>query len=266
MADDPVFYGKPLVFKEKAHRYYWGGEAVPSVTTIINRLNKPLLIQWAANCAVDYIIENFDVAHNNTIGLKPAIAEAARKAHTVIRDTAGDIGHEVHEHARRHFMRMKFPALPLLPEPEHPQAVKALAAFRDWAAQHKIEPLGVERRVFSQQRMYAGTCDFYGRIDERLTIADFKTGRAVYAEGWFQMGGYEDALREELGLSEALDHVLIHLDKNTGRCVPHLCKADDTEPSLNVWRALVHLDKHMRAMPKTLPSDAWQGTAAQRSA
>jgi len=245
--DAPLFYGKPLIFREKAHRYYWDGQPVPSVTTIINRLNKPLLIQWAANCAVDHLVKLAECG----VPLSAADIEAARKAHATIRDEAGDVGKEVHEWARRYFLRMKFPAVPLPPEPEHPQARAALAAFRDWAAEHRFAPIGVERRVFSRAHMYAGTCDFFGRIDDRLVVLDFKTGNGVYDEAWYQMGGYEVALREELGLYERPEHWLIHLNKNTGECTPYARGEHETGAAIAVWHSLVALDKAIRAMPPT---------------
>jgi hypothetical protein len=249
---DPVFYSKPLTFKEKAHRYYWGGEPVPSVTTIIGRLNKPLLIQWAANCAVDHIkkamVDNWP--SQPQLETWEQLCDEARKAHATIRDTAGDIGKEVHEYARRHFMRMKFPALPPASEPEHPQARNALAAFRDWVGQHHIEPIGVERRVFSKQRMYAGTCDFYGCIDGRLAVLDFKTGNGVYDEAWYQMAGYEMALQEELETNERPQHWLVHLNKNTGECWAYEREPEETESAMMVWGCLVDLDKCIRQMPK----------------
>ena len=40
--------------------YEFNGIEYPSVTTITSILDKPALLSWASNCAVDYIQENLD--------------------------------------------------------------------------------------------------------------------------------------------------------------------------------------------------------------
>src|SRR5678810_1480875 len=50
-----MFYGRMLTYHHGRHMYFWDGQHVPSVTTIIKRLDKPGLIQWAADMAVDHI-------------------------------------------------------------------------------------------------------------------------------------------------------------------------------------------------------------------
>lgn len=239
---DPVFYGKPLRFNPNDHRYYWDGKPVPSVTTIINRLSKPLLIQWAADCAVKYIREAVD--DSGLVSFSDALYERARKAHETIRDTAGDIGTAVHQYARA--------ALTGKPEPRDlpPGAIEACAAFWLWVERHRIEPIAVERRVFSRRHMYAGTCDFFGRINGMLSVLDFKTGKGVYDEAWWQTSGYELALCEELPIEEPVIRWIVHLDKNTGECTAHMRDVADGVLDMQVWRSLVELDKALRTARK----------------
>jgi hypothetical protein len=251
---DPVFYGKPLTFNPRNHRYTWDGQHVPSVTTILWRLDKPALIQWAADCAVEHIRKTPDFTKIDW--------EAARKAHATIRDEAGDVGTIVHKYARAVLEakgdRQALDGLTLPLDVAGTQALKAIAAFEAWMQTHKIEPVAVERRVFSQRFMYAGTLDFTGRIDDELSLLDFKTGNDVYDEAWFQMGGYDDALTEEhewqdiFGDSDTprLAHWIIHLDKNTGEFAAYRRGPEETLAARKVWRALVGLDKCIREMPK----------------
>jgi hypothetical protein len=247
MTPDPIFYGKPLSFRAGVHRYYWGDEPVPSVTTIINRLSKPLLIQWAADCAVEFIANKLgsDEFDSRTL---PELYDAARKAHAVIRDTAGDVGTLVHDYAKDLMADKVVRERKALPE----QGVRAIAALHAWKQQHKIEPIAIERRVFSRQFMYAGTCDFFGAIDGNLAVLDFKTGNGVYDEAWYQMAGYHVALREELPLgNRPMQHWLVHLNKNTGEFATYV--RDSSEHigcALRVWRALVEVDRGIRGMPK----------------
>lgn len=241
---DPIFYGKPLRFNPNNHRYYWDGQPVPSVTTIIGRLSKPLLIQWAADMAVDHIFKRYTPgttapAHFETI------CRDARKAHQVIKEDAGDVGKIVHRYAQAILEGKPSPT-----EAMPAQAANAVRAFLEWHSAHKVEPTAVERRVMSAKRMYAGTCDFFGRINGRLAVLDFKTGNGVYDEAWFQMAGYEMALMEELELGERPVHWLIHLNKNTGGFAAYDRGPQETEAAMAVWTCLVGLDRYMRQMPK----------------
>src|SRR5678810_1133379 len=68
-----MFYGKPLTYHDGRHMYFWDGVHVPSVTTIIKRLDKPGLLWWAAEEAVKAMQR----------GESP---EEARKAHVKVKD------------------------------------------------------------------------------------------------------------------------------------------------------------------------------------
>lgn len=243
----PMFYGKPLTFNGRNHRYRWGDEFVPSVTTIINRLNKPMLIQWAADQAVESFRKEIGrLGGDLSKADVPTICAQARLAHTVTRDAAGDTGRVVHDVAKGMVRGQPMPAL----APGFEQAAKALEALRDWLGKNKVEPVGVERRVFSKKQKYAGTCDFFGRINGRLSVLDFKTGNGVYNEAWFQTCGYEDALQEELGC-DALQHHVIHLNKNTGEFRHHTRNpGEPVRTPMMVWRNLVRLDRCLREMPE----------------
>lgn len=252
-----TFYGKPLTFNPRNHRYYWDGSPVPSVTTIINRLGKgDALIQWAANCAVDHIRDN--IGADMRVPL-PMLFEQARKAHTAKKDAAADIGTRVHEYAKL-ALQGKSP-----PEPDAAldgPAYRAIEAFWQWVEQHKIEPLAVERRVMSKEHLYAGTTDFYGRINGLLAVLDFKTGKGVYDEAWWQTSAYSMALLEEAGLwidgkagatgsSFWPVRWVVHLNKETGECSAH-CRdsIEDHQADMSVWLSLLALDKSIRAARK----------------
>jgi len=238
---DPILYGKPLVFKEKSHRYFWDGKPIPSVTTILGRLQKQALIQWAANCAVDHIEANGDESAREP-GLflvTAACLTEARKAHTVKRDAAADVGTFLHDYARR---RLAGEAVAVA-DADDPTR-KVIEAFEDWRAQHDIVPLGLERRSMSLKHWYAGTMDFWGTIDGRLSVLDFKTGKGIYDEYWMQTAAYEHALLEEHPHLDRMQRWIVRLDKRNGEfeAVPRPHSAANTECFL----ALVEVDKYMR--------------------
>jgi hypothetical protein len=239
-----MFYGKPLTFNPKSHRYTWDGKPVPSVTTIISRLNKPLLVQWAANCAVEHIMHGIG-AREGAVPL-PQLLEEARKAHLTKKKEAADIGTRVHSYAQM-ILQGRQP-----PEPLDGPTQKAVEAFWQWIEQHRIEPVAIERRVMSRDLMYAGMCDFFGLIDGVPSVLDFKTGKEVYDEAWWQTSGYELALSEE-GVSRGpVNRWIVHLNKETGECVTHcrLARSDDWLQDRGVWMSLVRLDQALRAARK----------------
>jgi hypothetical protein len=245
--EHPVFYGKPLIFYPNSHRYKYDGQWVPAVTTILNRLAKPALIQWAADQAVEHIIrecpridENVDQGEYRVFSDQ---LEAARKAHAKTRDAAGDVGTALHEYARARLAGEKV-ALPDADEPTQ----KVVAAFEEWRAGHEIIPLGLERRVYSLKHNFAGTCDFFGTIDGRLCVLDFKTGKAIYDEFWLQTAGYACALAEEHPHLRPMARWIVRLDKRSGEF-----EAVVKPPSAvftDAWVRLVELDRFMRLFKK----------------
>lgn len=253
-------YGSELLFYPNSHRYKFGGEWLPGVTTIIGKTLPKNLAGWAANCAVDHILDRAKLSPPFD-GLNFAFLQAcaeARKAHERIRDEAGDIGHLIHLYARGKLDPAWIPPAEDSDDgkklAEHPQAVRALMAFEQWRHTHEIKPPSeVERIVMSLRHRYCGTCDFFGWINGRLCVLDFKTGNDVWNEAWYQLGGYEIALREELaaGLT-GIDiwHVVIHLNKNTGEFVPCWRSPEEAQRHKLVWLSLVGTHGLLKQMPE----------------
>ena len=248
--NDRVFYGHPLKFNPRQHRYEWQGKLVPGVTSILRRLNKPALIQWAANCAVDYIeaaSEPNGKGSGEVVVGKEAL-KAARNAHNVIRDAAGDVGKTVHAHAEAVLLGRPS-TIPVTTEAEQ----KGIKAFENWLSEHKVEPIALERRILSRRFYYAGTTDFYGYIDGKLSVLDFKTSGAIYDEHWLQTTAYEMALFEEAEFAgEPVPDVtrwIIRLDKKTGKfeAKPRPWSALHED----CWVNLVELNKCLTRMEKS---------------
>jgi hypothetical protein len=201
-------YGGKLTFNDGSHRYFFNGEAVPGVTTILSRLSKPALIQWAADMAVQHIERNALSTEEGYLVSDDCLI-GAKTAHRVVRDTAADIGTAVHDYASKVLIGDAWE--PATTDME----TQARGAFDRWLAEHKVEPVELERMVFSKYNWFAGRTDFYGVIDGRKATLDFKTSSAIYVEHWLQATAYDIALCEELG-GEPTDRWVVRLDKNTG--------------------------------------------------
>lgn len=125
-------------------------KGVPSVTTILAILAKPALIQWAANCSRDWVLEQVHKYCNETFRdeipketVEKWAMEAPKNFRTVSR-RATDIGKEVH---RLIELDLKDKPLPkmchVLPEVE-----MAFNAYLDFKQAVNIKPLMTEYKLY----------------------------------------------------------------------------------------------------------------------
>jgi hypothetical protein len=75
------------------------------------------------------------------------------------------------------------------------KAENALLKWYEWRKTHKIEPVLLEAPLVSEQFRFGGTIDCYAIIDGVATLADFKTGKAIYPEYITQLAAYRQLLR-----------------------------------------------------------------------
>jgi hypothetical protein len=80
------------------------------------------------------------------------------------------------------------------PEPQLPDAAAwAVESWKDWAKSVALEPLAIERTVYCEACGYAGTLDLYARVQDVLTVLDWKSGKAIYPEAFLQNVAYRHA-------------------------------------------------------------------------
>ena len=210
-----------LEFDDAKHAYFWLEKGLPvaGVTSILRVLDKPALVQWAANSAVEYIYTGWRNAMESDDGiLEPtafaALCQEAKTAHRKISKAATDIGSVVHKFAEQVLVDSRSAM------PSDSQAAQGAAAFLEWFHAHTIEPIHIERMVFSRTHFYAGTVDLFGKIDGELCVLDFKTSGGLYLEMPLQLAAYAVALEEET--QERIDNSwIIRLDKKTGKPTPY---------------------------------------------
>lgn len=186
------------------------GEKVPSVTTVLSVINKPLIPRWASRKAAEAVLlEPRKDSESDDAYLK-RIAGAPWKQ----MEKAGHTGTLVHQYFER-----------VLKNPEHPlpvvnvseQEIAAMTALRDWVADVRPELIASESTVFSPT--YAGTFDALLRIKGRLLLTDLKTGKGVYPEYTLQLAAYRHAESIQLPDTSLMDMIvvdgcaIIHLDK-----------------------------------------------------
>jgi len=200
-----IIHGAELTFDEKKHAYLWGGKPVPGVTTILQVVDKPALVPWAAGCASDHWLKQIKAGVTDLA----LIHKDAKGAHRVKSEAASDIGTNVHSYVEAFF---KGQALPELLTDE---AKRGAEAFHKWLDAHTIRVVSSERRVFSREYYYAGTCDFVAEIDGELGVGDIKTSSGIFPTMRFQTAAYQHAIEEEDGSKFGVRWI-IRFDKKTG--------------------------------------------------
>lgn len=200
-----LVYGEPLEFDEEKHHYTWAGKAVPGVTTILSVIGKPALVPWAAGCASDHWLSEIKSGKTDYA----AIHKAAKGAHRKKAGDAADIGKNVHEYAECYAKGID------LPELLTDSAKRGVDAFHKWIYAHKVKFIASERRVFSKEHYFAGTCDFVGEVDGQMVVGDFKTSSGIWPEMRLQTSAYQRALEEEKGIKFPA-RLIVRFDKKTG--------------------------------------------------
>ena len=168
------------------------GVRVPGCTTICGQLDKPALIKWAHRIGYDSTIELIKKAFSDParrIGeLTVPNYEDVQKPEDV-RDSAGDRGTDVHDMIMRFW---KGEEVVMVGDIQ----TKCFGNFLEWLKTHRVEPILIEEPLVSERYKYGGQPDLYARINDKLTLLDIKTGKAVYAETWYQLAGYDILLSE----------------------------------------------------------------------
>jgi len=176
-----------------------GGEKIPSVTTVLSVINKPALISWAANQAVDYLADRMDPGRTFDELQLHSLFTSARKAHMIRKQETADIGSMVHEWISKYIKGEK-PEMPI-----NQQLQDSVNNFLAWKKEHGVEFILSEQPVYSQKYKYCGTLDFVARMDGELFLGDIKTSTGIYDEYWIQLSSYGVARQEEFP-KEAYKH------------------------------------------------------------
>lgn len=159
--------------KTKIHTVYKlkDGTRVPSVTTILHDMRIPGLEKWAWECGV--------------AGLK----------YEEVRDQAADIGRLAHYLIMCH-LREETPDTASYSPDNLKQAESCLLQYLEWEKSHDVKPILIEQPLVSERYRYGGTIDLLAEVDGELVLIDYKTGKAIYDNYFYQVAAYQRLLNE----------------------------------------------------------------------
>jgi hypothetical protein len=133
------------------------------------------------------------------------------KAHKKELQKAADIGSQVHaliEWTLRAELLYAAGPSPRITD----KAQWAFMAWEDWKKSVHLKPIAIEQVVWSDAHGYAGTLDLLAEVNGELSVLDWKTGKAVYAESHLQNAAYRHAIRE-MGHGDPVRGLVIRLPK-----------------------------------------------------
>lgn len=171
-------------------RYVWPPNTddpelvVPSVTTVLNNLNKPALPNWAAKEVAKYAVDNIpqweDLPPDDAVDLlKRAPYRNMRKR--------GDIGSAVHA-AVEAWIAEPGDNPPVVDDLDLIPYIAGAISFLNEQV-HRV--VHAEATIFNRKYEYAGTADAIVKLrNGHIAVVDWKTSRGIYPESALQVVAY----------------------------------------------------------------------------
>jgi len=232
---------------EFGHHYKFvdTGEIVDSVTTR-NCTEKPHLIPWAIDLAIDYLLEDnkFEVLSKEIDKKESVIRKQAKLQYTDVRDNAGSLGtraHNIIEEYEKSWILDGYPVQDirvLIPEAEEDSRVwgavrSAEAGFK----KYKVIPVAAEILV-GIPKYGAGTLDLLVlNPDGELELWDHKTSNMVNDFYANQTAAYKAMFEHMTGLQIARIRIL-KLDKYSDKF--KMYDVPDPDSAWESFKAISH--------------------------
>ncbi len=248
-----LYNGKVSIdFYPNSHRYKKVGEktyliSVTSVTGLVDK-SRPL-IKWALGLASDFL-KNL-LSKGVIIAL--ANIEEAIDQHNIKREEAASIGDQVHDWVSEHIKAvLAGNSKPKLPDGK--EVLNGVTAFLKWEEANKVKYNDEDKMVYSRKHDFVGKLDCNATVNGLLSMVDFKTGKGIYAEQYFQVAGYRNAYEEEYGCKFE-QSLILHFGKDTGEFEVYIC--GDHEGDLRAFLGLLAAKKVLKVREKEL-KDIWK--------
>jgi cytochrome c2 len=173
-----------LFFDPGKHHYTVNGKTIDGVTTVLGVINKPALMYWAVNKAVEYIDQNLPVGVAVDEVMKKKIMNGCKAAHRTIKTDAADLGTMLHELVEKYIKKEKYE------EPTNEILQASFAQFKQWEKDNNVEFLSSEKKIYSRKYNYCGTMDFMAIVNGIKVIGDLKTSSGIWDEYFLQVAAY----------------------------------------------------------------------------
>jgi len=220
------------------------GQVVPGVTTVLKKLDKPALIQWAVDNTSAFAVANIDglLSRTKEMGwgflrwywkrdpIKGDLDDIRNYSNGVLND-AGELGTQLHDWVAAEHADLPYPDVSNAPS----QFWEMVAEWDKYKSEHEIVPIHTEVTLWNEEHGYAGTADGIWMIDGVLTMMDLKTSRNTWDEHWMQISALaecttllwesSEGVWEEFGTKPYAQRALLHIrpsdtDKDGNEMLP----------------------------------------------
>jgi CRISPR/Cas system-associated exonuclease Cas4 (RecB family) len=234
-------------FDDKKHCHKWNDKPLMGVTTVLSVISKPMLIQWAANMACDYVLDRLgrtdygDFTDDKSLVWTTSkdIIKEARTAHRKKKEKAGDWGTAVHKAVEEWIKNQKEPT-----DLTEEHQMTAFNNFKNWATENKVKFIESEKHVYSEEMWVGGIVDLVFEMDGKRYIGDIKTSSGIYNEAFFQMGAYELCLID-MGYDKVDGYLVINLKKDG---TMDLKVAENREINKEAFKSALSLHKIIKSL------------------
>ena len=172
------------------------------VTTILDRgIPKRELENWKIRQEDSYFSDEFrrrlrtNMSYEETVKMALAVKKESKQASIKIRDTAADWGSRIH-----HLIdRLSYDSSVFVPE----EFSHAVDSWYTWISGNNLSIIATEQPLYFYDEethvRYCGTADLIAMTqDERILIADYKSGARIYPTYSLQNSAYSMALKQIL--------------------------------------------------------------------
>jgi len=169
---------QPHEIKVVRGHYIVDGYKYPRVTSILKVINKPALLEWYGK-----------------MGTKEA------KEFTQLRAEFGTLLHKhIEELVQLEDDELNREIPNILKRYENEEMRGCILSWLNWKKDKQFGQRQTEALIISKKHGYAGTLDFYGKVNNSLFLADWKTSKDVYPEYFLQMSAYAEGIFEMTGM------------------------------------------------------------------
>src|ERR1700723_432249 len=207
-----------------------------SVTTALEIIDKPALKFWAVNQAIEVIRPAISPGVEHAESYLEEVYAQARKAHRQTKSTAAERGTLVHAALTGSSSDELVGA--------DDSVKRKLEQAQAWLKEKNVSFIHTELPVYSRRFRYSGRLDGIARLDEVLSLLDWKTGKGVYPEFRLQMAAYIHAYEEEHPQEEIQQYICLHLQED--KVVPHLYPRASLRKDFNGFLAALRLHQRLK--------------------
>lgn len=201
---------KEYTFDAENHIHFLDGVELIGVTTALSVIAKPALVPWAAKMVYDHVVENAEWDEDGKIfKVSAELLLEAKGAHAKKKDTAGDWGTIMHKAIEKWVTTGMQPSS--FPDEN---AEKVFKLFQEWWVEFKWKALESEKPVWSEKMGVGGILDLKAKMGKEKYLCDIKTSSRIYDEHFYQIGGYDECLKEMGDKDKYVGYVVINLRKD----------------------------------------------------